>query len=58
MDGAHAICQADIDLTNNLVCGAYFSNFHKWAYSPKNAAFIYLSDKYTKVIKSNRLCRS
>lgn len=32
-------------------CAAYFSNFHKWAFSPKNAAFLYISDKFINSIK-------
>lgn len=54
IDGAHAMCQVDIDLVELDVDG-YFSNFHKWAYAPKNAAFLYLSNKYLNV--SLRLCR-
>ena len=30
---------------------AYFSNFHKWSFSPKSTAFLYLSDKYVNVVK-------
>ena len=30
---------------------AYFSNFNKWAYAPKNSAFLYLSDKYVDIVK-------
>jgi len=30
---------------------AYFSNFHKWAYVPKNAAFLYISDEYLEIIQ-------
>lgn len=49
IDGAHAMCQVDIDLSE-LEVDAYFSNFHKWAYAPKNAAFLYVSDKFLNVI--------
>jgi len=48
VDGAHAFCQVDINIAN-LDCKAYFSNLHKWGYTPKNAAFIYISDKYIDV---------
>jgi selenocysteine lyase/cysteine desulfurase len=30
---------------------AYFSNFHKWAFTPKNAAFLYISDQFLNIIK-------
>lgn len=50
VDGAHAISQVDIDLMD-LDCGAYFSNFHKWSYAPKNAAFLYISDKYINQVR-------
>lgn len=49
VDGAHAIGQVDIDLVN-LQCAAYFSNLHKWAFAPKTAAFIFVSNKYLDVI--------
>ncbi len=49
IDGAHAIGQVDIDLIN-LDCSAYFSNLHKWAFTPKNAAFLYVSNNYLDVI--------
>lgn len=42
------MCQVDIHLMD-LDPDAYFSNFHKWAYAPKNAAFLYVSDKYLNV---------
>lgn len=50
VDGAHAICNIDIDL-NELEVDAYFSNFHKWAYAPKSAAFLYVSSKFLNVIR-------
>ena len=37
--------QVHVDILE-LEPDAYFSNFHKWAFAPKNAAFLYLSDKY------------
>lgn len=42
IDGAHAINQVPIDFSA-IQPDAYFSNFHKWAYTPKSAAFLYLS---------------
>jgi selenocysteine lyase/cysteine desulfurase len=39
------MCHTHIDLTQLNVHG-YLSNFHKWAFAPKNAAFLYISDKY------------
>ena len=50
IDGAHAISQIDINLTD-LNISAYFSNFHKWSFVPKTAAFIFISDKYLKQIR-------
>ena len=49
IDGAHAVGQLPIDIQRFEV-DAYFSNFHKWGFSPKNAAFLYLSDELTKVL--------
>ena len=48
IDGAHAVGQLPIDI-KQLKVDAYCSNFHKWGFSPKNAAFLYLSDEFTKV---------
>lgn len=49
IDGAHAFNQLSIDLQAFGV-DAYFSNFHKWGFSPKNVAFLYISDKFLDVI--------
>ena len=35
----------------DINCAAYFSNFHKWAFAPKNAAFLYVSDQFVNQIK-------
>jgi isopenicillin-N epimerase len=48
VDGAHAVCQTDIDI-KKLNPDGYVSNFHKWAYAPKQAAFVYISDKFKTV---------
>jgi selenocysteine lyase/cysteine desulfurase len=50
VDGAHAINQVHVDM-GQLEPDAYFSNFHKWGYSPKSVAFLYLSDKYLNIVK-------
>ena len=50
VDGAHAMGQVDIDIMN-LGSVAYFSNLHKWAFTPKSAAFVYISEKYLDVFQ-------
>lgn len=50
VDGAHAINQIDVNM-EQLKPAAYFSNFHKWSYTPKNAAFLYISDKFLGTIR-------
>ena len=50
VDGAHAVNQVKVNMTS-LEPDAYFSNFHKWGYAPKSAAFLYLSDKYLSEVK-------
>lgn len=50
VDGAHAICHVNINIAE-MNPDAYFSNFHKWAFAPKNAAFLYISDKYLDIVK-------
>ena len=47
VDGAHAIGQVDIDISKIQPEG-YVSNFHKWAFGPVSAAFLYVSPKYMK----------
>ncbi len=50
IDGAHAVNQVEVNMAQ-LKPAAYFSNFHKWSYTPKNAAFLYISDKYLSIIR-------
>jgi selenocysteine lyase/cysteine desulfurase len=50
IDGAHAIGQIPVDMAE-IKANAYFSNFHKWSFAPKNAAFLYLDDKYVEIVK-------
>jgi selenocysteine lyase/cysteine desulfurase len=50
VDGAHAVNQVHLDMTE-LAPDAYFSNFHKWSYAPKSAAFLYLSDKFVDTVQ-------
>ena len=50
VDGAHAINQVNVNMAA-LQPDAYFSNFHKWGYAPKSAAFLYLSDKYLSEVQ-------
>ena len=50
VDGAHAINQVKVDM-GALQPDAYFSNFHKWGYAPKSAAFLYLSDKFVNTVQ-------
>ena len=50
VDAAHAINQVTVDM-GELQPDAYFSNFHKWSFAPKSAAFLYLSDKYLENVQ-------
>jgi len=50
IDGAHAIGQIPLDMAE-MKPNAYFSNFHKWSFAPKNAAFLYLDDHYLEIVK-------
>ena len=48
IDGAHAVCQTNIDI-RKLDPDGYVSNFHKWAYAPKQAAMLYISPRFMDV---------
>lgn len=42
VDGAHAVGNVPLDMTD-INADFYFSNFHKWGFAPKNAAFLYIN---------------
>lgn len=50
VDGAHAIGNVQVNIAE-INPAAYFSNFHKWAFCPKNASFLYLNDNYRDSVK-------
>jgi selenocysteine lyase/cysteine desulfurase len=50
VDGAHAIGNVNVNMTE-INPSAYFSNFHKWSFCPKNASFLYLNDKFRDIVK-------
>jgi selenocysteine lyase/cysteine desulfurase len=50
VDGAHAIGNVHVNIAE-INPNAYFSNFHKWSFCPKNASFLYLDDKYRDIVK-------
>lgn len=45
IDGAHAVGQIPLDM-KALNVDFYFSNFHKWAFTPKSVAFLYIDSKF------------
>lgn len=50
MDGAHAIGNIEVNISE-IKPNAYFSNFHKWSFCPKNASFLYLDDQLRQIVK-------
>ncbi len=50
VDGAHAIGQIPLDL-QKIKADFYFSNLHKWFFSPKGTAFLYTQPALQKIIK-------
>lgn len=57
IDGAHAVCQTDIDIAKVDPDG-YVTNFHKWAYAPKQAAMLYISDRFKDVLFTTKQANS
>ncbi|KAI8896254.1 pyridoxal phosphate-dependent transferase, partial [Globomyces pollinis-pini] len=45
VDGAHAVGSVPIDL-KGLECDFYFSNLHKWSFTPIGTAFLYVHPKH------------
>ena len=45
VDGAHSVGIVDINI-DDIGCDFYTSNCHKWLYSPKGAAFLWISDRF------------
>ena len=52
IDGAHTVGHIPLDILD-LKPDFYFSNFHKWAFTPKSAAFLYVDKKYQEKIHPN-----
>jgi len=52
VDGAHTVGQVPVDL-KDLQPDFYLSNFHKWAYAPKSAAFLYVAKEYQSMVHPN-----
>lgn len=50
VDGAHAIGNVGVNIAE-MNPSAYFSNFHKWSFCPKNASFLYLDDSLRETVK-------
>jgi selenocysteine lyase/cysteine desulfurase len=52
IDGAHAVGQIPLDL-KDLNPDFYVSNFHKWAFAPKSASFLYVRNDLRSLIHPN-----
>ncbi len=52
IDGAHAVGALNLDVPS-YGADFYFSNFHKWAYAPKSAAFLWVNIKYAAQLNPN-----
>lgn len=50
VDGAHAIGNVNVNIAE-INPTAYFSNFHKWSFCPKNASFLYLDNNLRDLVK-------
>ena len=50
IDAAHAFGNVPIDLQQIAPAG-YFSNFHKWGFSPKSCAFLYLNNELIEKVR-------
>ena len=50
IDGAHTLGQIDIDI-KNLEADFYIANCHKWLYSPKGTALLWVNSKWHSIIR-------
>jgi len=49
IDGAHAVGQVELNL-EKLDCDFYTSNCHKWLYTPRGCAFLWVKGKYQNLV--------
>ena len=52
VDGAHTVGSIPLDI-KDLNPDFYISNFHKWAYAPKSATFLYVSKEFQNMVHPN-----